>query len=50
MQVILDEAQESYDGNIVIELRSDNVDEIGTNVERMAQWVENWISDHPDGV
>jgi len=34
----------------VIELRSDNVDEIGANVERMAQWVKNWISDHPDGV
>jgi len=50
MQVILDEAQESYDEKIVIELRSDNVDEIGANVERMAQWVKNWISDHPDGV
>jgi adenylate kinase len=50
MQVILDEAQESYDENIVIELRSDNADEIEANVERMAQWVKNWISDHPDGV
>jgi adenylate kinase len=50
MQVILEEARESYNEQIVIELRSDNADEIDTNVERISQWVKNWERDHPEGV
>jgi adenylate kinase len=50
MQVILEEARESYNEQIVIELRSDNADEIETNVERISQWVKNWEGDHPEGV
>lgn len=42
MQVVLDEARESYDAQIIVELRSDSVDEIDANVERIAQWVQNW--------
>lgn len=42
MQVILEEAQESYDPEIVIELQSDDVDQMESNVERITQWVENW--------
>ncbi|KAA8910494.1 AAA domain-containing protein [Sphaerosporella brunnea] len=50
MQVILEEARESYNEQIVIELRSDDADEIEQNVERIAQWVKNWKADHPEGV
>ncbi|KAF8544901.1 AAA domain-containing protein [Trichophaea hybrida] len=50
MLVILEEARESYNENIVIELRSDNSEEIDSNVERIAEWVNCWKSDHPDGV
>lgn len=50
MQVILEEARESYSPEIVIELRSDNADEIDSNVERITQWVKAWESDHPAGV
>ena len=50
MQVILEEARESYNENIVIELRSNNSEEIDSNVERIAEWVKRWLSDHPDGV
>jgi len=50
MQVILEEARESYNENIVIELRSNNSEEIDSNVERIAVWVKRWLSDHPDGV
>jgi len=50
MQVILDEAREAYDEEIVIELRSDDTEEIDSNVERIATWVKNWLNDHPEGV
>jgi adenylate kinase len=38
MQVILDEAREGYDENIVIELYSNDVDEMESNVERIVVW------------
>jgi len=50
MQVILEEARDSYSPEIVIELRSDDADEVDSNVERIAQWVKNWEYDHPEGV
>ena len=49
MQVILDEARESYDAQIVIELRSDDSDEIDSNVERIVEWTKNWLAQHPEG-
>jgi adenylate kinase len=45
MQVILDEARESYDEDIVIELRSDSLEDLDANVERIKQWVDNWKQD-----
>jgi adenylate kinase len=48
MQVILDEAREAYDEEIVIELKSDTVEDMESNVERIAQWVQNWIKDNKD--
>ena len=48
MQSILDEARESYDVNIVQELRSETFEDLEENVNRVAQWLENWKADHPD--
>ncbi|KAF3318037.1 factor activating pos9 [Orbilia oligospora] len=42
MQVILEEAREAYDEDIVIELQSNETDEIESNVERITGWVEQW--------
>lgn len=42
MEVALQEAREAYDEEIVIELFSDDVDEIEGNVERVKKWVEAW--------
>ncbi|KAH3661229.1 hypothetical protein OGAPHI_006636 [Ogataea philodendri] len=50
MQVLLTEAKDNYDENIVIELASEDVDSLDENVSRLAQWVENWVKDHPDGI
>lgn len=46
MQTILDEARESYDVNIVQELRSETYEDLEHGVERVAQWVESWKADH----
>ncbi|KAF2630233.1 P-loop containing nucleoside triphosphate hydrolase protein [Macroventuria anomochaeta] len=48
MQVLLDEARESYKEEIVVELRSDSVDDVDGNLERIEQWVENWKKDRKD--
>ena len=49
MEVLLQEARESYDEEIVIELRSDEVDDIDANVERIESWIQTWKRDHADG-
>eukprot|EP00320_Phaeocystis_rex_P014788 CAMPEP_0119073440 /NCGR_PEP_ID=MMETSP1178-20130426/65443_1 /TAXON_ID=33656 /ORGANISM="unid sp, Strain CCMP2000" /LENGTH=179 /DNA_ID=CAMNT_0007055519 /DNA_START=18 /DNA_END=557 /DNA_ORIENTATION=- len=46
MQVVLDEARESYKEEIVIELRSDTVEDIESNVQRVLQWMQQWTADH----
>ena len=46
MQVILDEARESYDTSIVQELRSDEYEDRERNVERVSQWLEAWKKEH----
>lgn len=50
MEVVLQEARDGYDEEIVIELRSDTTDDVETNVERVAAWVKGWENDHPEGV
>lgn len=50
MEVILEEARESYDEEIVIELRSDSAEDMDSNVERIKAWCEAWLKNHiPDG-
>ena len=45
MQVLLHEARESYSGEIVVELRSDNAEDIDDNLERIETWIRNWKQD-----
>ncbi|KAK8803059.1 hypothetical protein WA538_002055 [Blastocystis sp. DL] len=46
MQMILDEARESYDPSIVQELRSDKYEDLEQNVARVCEWLENWKKEH----
>jgi adenylate kinase len=46
MQVLLEEARESYEEEIVVELRSDTAEEVEANVDRIEAWVEQWRKDH----
>lgn len=49
MEVLLEEARESYDEEIVVELRSDEADDIESNVERIKFWIANWTHEHAEG-
>lgn len=50
MQVVLEEAREAYDEQIVVELPSNTPDDVDSNTERIAAWVASWLADHPNGV
>lgn len=50
MQVILQEAKESYEEGIVVVLESNTEEDMESNVGRIGEWVENWKKDHPEGV
>ncbi|WVZ62838.1 hypothetical protein U9M48_012537 [Paspalum notatum var. saurae] len=41
-QVLLEEARESYREDIVMPLRSDNLEDINRNVDTLSGWVNNW--------
>jgi adenylate kinase len=45
MQVILDEARESYDVNIVHEVASNDLKDMESNVARVLAWRKQWIAD-----
>ena len=44
MQVVLSEAQESYKEDIILVLNSDNVRQQDQNVERIVEWLNNWVA------
>jgi adenylate kinase len=46
MQVVLDEARESYEEDIVQELPSNTVEEMNSNIDRCRVWMEHWIENN----
>jgi adenylate kinase len=46
MQVVLEEARESYDSEIVQEVQSNTVEDMESNVERCRVWMEQWIENN----
>lgn len=49
MEVLLQEARDAYDEEIVVELKSEKTADIDANVERIETWIENWRKDHGKG-
>jgi adenylate kinase len=45
MQVVLQEARESYAREIVQHLQNRTVEDLESNIERILMWVEHWIKD-----
>ncbi|KAL9125949.1 MAG: hypothetical protein Q9217_004927 [Psora testacea] len=42
MALLIEEAREGFDEEIVVELRSDEVEDIEENVGRIQKWIEDW--------
>ena len=49
MQVILDEARESYREEIIVELSSDSLEALEANAERITTWIGQWCAQHAAG-
>jgi adenylate kinase len=49
MEVLLQEARDSYNEEIVVELKSDDSDQMESNVDRIEAWIKQWKLDHPEG-
>jgi adenylate kinase len=47
MDVLLQEARDSYDENIIVELKSNTTDEMDSNVDRIEAWIKQWKKDNP---
>jgi adenylate kinase len=46
MEVLLQEARDSYDEEIVVELTSNTSEDMESNVERIGGWVKQWRKDN----
>jgi adenylate kinase len=46
MEILLDEAREAFDAEIVVELTSNTSDEMESNVERIEAWIKQWKKDN----
>ena len=45
MQVVLDEAKEAYDNEIVHEVSSNTIEDMEANIERVQAWIKQWSAD-----
>jgi adenylate kinase len=48
MEVIAQEARDSYAPEIVVELKSESTEDLESNVARIVGWIHAWKKDHPE--
>ncbi|KAF8740558.1 hypothetical protein AX14_008169 [Amanita brunnescens Koide BX004] len=46
MQVVLEEARSSYPPEIIVELKSESMEDLESNVSRIVAWISAWRKDH----
>ena len=46
MQIVLEQARESYNNDIIYELDSNSTDELNSNVDRIEIWYNNWLQNN----
>lgn len=46
MGIVCDEARESYQPGIVVELESNAMEDLEENVARIVAWIDQWIKDN----
>ena len=49
MEVLLQEARDSYDEEIIVELTSNTSDEMESNIERIETWIGQWKKNNVEG-
>ena len=47
MEVVAQEARDSYEPEVVVELKSESVEDLESNVARIVEWIHAWKRDHP---
>jgi adenylate kinase len=45
MEVVLEEARSSYPSEIVVELQSEDMENLESNVTRLVEWIKAWRKD-----
>ena len=46
MEVLLQEARDAYDEEIIVELTSNTTEEMESNIERIEGWIAQWKKDN----
>ena len=49
MQVVLEEARSSYPAEIIVELQSENTEQLEANVARIVEWIKLWLKNQGGG-
>lgn len=50
MEVVLNDALESYPEEVVVQLQSNVIEDVEANIDRIAAWHAQWKKDNPDGI
>lgn len=50
MGVVMQDALESYEKELVVELQSNTIDQMEENTERIIKWQKDWLEQHKKGV
>ena len=48
MQVVLEDARESYASEIIVELQSETTEDLEANVARIVEWIQAWRANNTD--
>ena len=48
MQIVLEQARESYNNDIIYELDSNNMEQLNNNVDRIEIWYNNWLQQNSE--
>lgn len=48
MEVVLQEARDSYPQQIIVDLKSESSQDLENNVANIVEWINQWMKDHKD--
>lgn len=46
--MLLQEAREAFDEEVVVELTSSSSEDMESNIDRIEAWIKQWKTDHAD--